>query len=117
MAKEMICISCPMGCHLEVSGTVEDLVVTGNKCARGKIYAQEEISAPKRVVTATISITGADGSARIPVKTTAAIAKSKIAPLLNHLYSLEVSSPINIGDVIIEDFEQTGVSVVATRSL
>ena len=117
MAKEMICISCPMGCHLEVSGTIENLVITGNKCARGKIYAQEEISSPKRVVTATIAIKGADGSARIPVKTTAPIPKAKIAPLLNHLYTLEVSSPVRIGEVIIDDFEQTGVGVITTRSL
>jgi len=74
--KELICITCPIGCHLtvevdtqgqksseshraslakdeqpaDISGTIK---VTGNRCARGEQYAREEISNPKRVVTFT----------------------------------------------------------------
>lgn len=117
MNREIICISCPLGCHLQISGGVEDLEVTGNKCRRGLIYAREEISAPKRVVTATVAVTGAEGISRIPVKTTEALPKAHIASLLNHLYTLSLSSPVKMGEVILSDYEDTGVAVVTTRSV
>jgi len=117
MNREIICISCPLGCHLQVSGDGETLEITGNKCRRGVIYAREEISAPKRVVTATVAVTGAKGVSRIPVKTTDALPKAHIASLLNHLYTLRLSSPIKMGEFIITDYNKTGVGVVTTRSV
>jgi CxxC motif-containing protein len=117
MNREIICISCPMGCHLQVSGDVENLEITGNKCRRGVIYAREEISAPKRVVTATVAVTGVEGLSRVPVKTTDALPKAHVASLLNHLYTLRLSSPIKIGEIILSDFHETGVGVVTTRSV
>lgn len=47
--KEMICILCPMGCHLSID-TKNDYKVTGNSCSKGIVYAKEELIAPKRVV-------------------------------------------------------------------
>ncbi len=117
MNRDIICISCPLGCHLHIAGDVEDLEITGNKCKRGVIYAREEISAPRRVVTATVAVTGAKGLSRIPVKTTEALPKAQIASLLNHLYTLRLASPIKMGEVIISDFQDTGVGVVTTRSV
>ena len=41
--KEMICIVCPMGCHLQVDDSnLDDIKVTGNTCLRGPKYAREE---------------------------------------------------------------------------
>lgn len=117
MNREIICISCPLGCHLQVSGEEHNLVITGNKCRRGDIYAREEISAPKRVVTATVAVSGAKGLSRIPVKTTGALPKAHIASLLNHLYTLKLSAPIQMGQVILSDYKETGIAVVTTRSV
>ena len=36
MIKELICISCPLGCHLSVD--TEKLTVTGNSCKREKSW-------------------------------------------------------------------------------
>ena len=36
MIKELICISCPMGCHLKVD--TDKLEVAGNTCKRGEVY-------------------------------------------------------------------------------
>lgn len=117
MNRQIICISCPIGCHLQVSQVADELSITGNKCKRGLIYAREEISSPRRVVTATVAVTGAAGLSRVPVKTTGALPKAHIASLLNHLYSLELSSGVKRGEVIIEDYMGTGIDVVTTRSL
>jgi len=52
---EMICISCPMGCHLKVDEN-NDYSVTGNSCPRGAAYGYEEATAPTRMVTSTVRI-------------------------------------------------------------
>ena len=122
MEKEIICISCPIGCRLKVSWeenkTLEPgkINIVNNKCSRGEIYGREEILAPRRVVTATCSIESIH-MARIPVKTTGPIIKSDIAELLEKLYKLKMKAPVKTGDIIIRDFRKTGVNVVVTRSL
>ncbi len=53
MIRELVCINCPMSCHLQVECTEqgEVLSVSGNTCKRGDAYARQEISAPVRMVT------------------------------------------------------------------
>ncbi|HOJ98963.1 MAG TPA: DUF1667 domain-containing protein [Termitinemataceae bacterium] len=52
--KEFTCIVCPQGCHLVIQEDAEGrLLVSGNRCPRGALYAQEELTMPKRLVTAT----------------------------------------------------------------
>lgn len=122
MTKEIICISCPIGCHLSVSYRdseniqAEDIQVENNKCSRGIIYGQEEILAPKRVVTATCAVKSVK-MGRIPVKTTGALLKAYINPLLEDLYKTELTPPVSTGDIIVENFMNSGIDVVATRSL
>ena len=112
MEKKIICISCPIGCRLNVSWenkttlVSEDILVENNKCSRGEIYGREEILAPRRVVTATCSIKSIH-MARIPVKTTGPIIKSDIAGLLEELYKFKIKAPVNTGDIIIRDFRKS----------
>ena len=40
MEKEMICIVCPVGCHISVN--TETYEVKGNACPRGALYGKEE---------------------------------------------------------------------------
>ncbi|MDC7235438.1 MAG: DUF1667 domain-containing protein [Spirochaetales bacterium] len=116
MTKEMICISCPIGCHIEVTRNQDEITVRGNKCSRGEIYGKEELLSPKRVVTATCP---ADSilMARIPVKTTRPIGKELINSLLEDLYKTRVQAPVQCGAVIMENYAGTGVDVVVTKSL
>jgi len=117
MKENLICISCPLGCHLEVE--IEDktiMKISGNSCPRGEIYATEELLAPKRVVTAT-SPTNSKANPRISVKTTAPILKNLINPLIDEIHKVVVPLPVKCGDVIITNFRDSGVNVVVTRSL
>lgn len=115
--KEMICISCPIGCHLTVRATDDEkIVVKGNKCARGKEYGEEEYRAPKRMVTCTCA-TGSDQFPRLPVRTVTALPKELIDDLLEELYRLTVALPVKRGQTVISDFRGTGVDVIATMSL
>ena len=121
MKKELICISCPIGCRLTVEYdenniTKDKIKVSGNLCPRGEIYGKEEILAPKRVVTAT-AVINSKIQKRIPLKTLKPIDKNIIFDLLKEIYSLKLKPPVKIGDVIIKNFKNTGVDVVATANL
>jgi len=129
--RELTCIVCPIGCPLSIkeeqkSEDSSSLTVTGNRCRRGAVYAEEEIRAPKRVVTATCGIVfmpEESGSRsltalrRIPVKTSAPCPKEKIPELLEDIYSIKLRLPVKIGDKLITDWKGSGIDVVAVRNL
>jgi len=114
MIKELICISCPMGCHLKVNTETKE--VTGNTCKRGEIYGINEVTNPVRVITTTVKVK--DGELPvIPVKTKTPIPKELNFKAMEVLNSIEIEAPISMGDIIVKDILGTGVDVVATRSL
>ncbi|MFK4785673.1 DUF1667 domain-containing protein [Fusobacterium sp. MFO224] len=114
MKKEMICIVCPMGCHLSIN--TETLKVTGNNCPRGEEYAREELTAPKRVITSTVKIKGGIHK-RVPVKTDGAIPKDFNFKCMRELDKIELTSPVKVGDIVIEDLLGTGINVVVCRDM
>jgi len=137
---EMICITCPMGCHLSIERLSEnDIAVTGNRCARGEQYAREEMLSPRRVVTATCKVApssiaktpasitaGAapiDAAAdlsrprRVPLRTKAAFPRERIPELLTLLYGLEMELPVRRGQVAIADALGTGIDVIVARTM
>ena len=76
--KEYTCIVCPMGCPLKVE--LEDgkvMSVTGNTCPRGEKYAVTESTAPRRVLTSTVRVTGGH-LPLCPVRTKGDIPKEKL---------------------------------------
>ncbi len=114
--KELICIGCPLGCSLKVemeNGQVKS--VSGNTCPRGDAYARKEVVNPTRIVTSTVKVTNGDRP-YISVKTKTDIPKSKIFECMKEINNAVVEAPVSIGDVIIEDVANTGVSVIATRN-
>lgn len=111
--NEMICICCPLGCVLEVAKNADGFVITGNKCPRGKKYAVEELTAPKRTVTSTVAITGSTYPV-ISVKTATPVPKEAIFNIMQELDTIVVSAPVHVGDIIIHDVAQTNVAIVAT---
>lgn len=117
MKKDMICISCPMGCRITAEWSNENYItVSGNKCQRGIIYGQEEILSPRRVVTATIDI-NSSWLGRIPVMTNGTVPKEFIDSLLNKIYKMHLDVPIVRDDIILENIENTGINLIATRSV
>lgn len=114
MVKELICISCPMGCHLKVD--VDNKTVTGNTCKRGEIYGLNEVTNPVRVVTSTIKVNGGELPV-VPVKTAGAIPKKLNFECMKVINETTVSAPIKMGDILIKDVLGTGIDVVASRDI
>lgn len=115
MVENLICITCPVGCMLEVEVIDGDIKnVEGNNCKRGEMYAKKELTNPTRVVTTTVKIN--DKNEMLPVKTKTDIPKDKIFYCLKMLKSLEVTLPIKVGDRVFFD-ENSGIEIVATKSV
>lgn len=115
MMKELICIVCPMGCHMDVDMDNE-FKTTGNQCPRGQKYAVDELTAPTRVVTSSVKIEGGIYN-RLTVKTADAIPKGLIFKCMDEINKIEVKSPVKMGDIIIKNVLDTGVDIVATRNM
>lgn len=117
MTREMTCVTCPIGCRLTAERAESgEIRVGGNKCDRGRVYAEAELTSPKRVLTLCLRA-GAGGTAMLPCKTAAPFPKELIPELIAELRKLRVALPAALGDVVLADALGTGIDVVATRSL
>ena len=115
--KEMICIGCPLGCNLTVEMDGGQVVsVNGNTCKRGDDYARKELTDPRRIVTSTVPVAGGNLPV-VSVKTASDIPKGKIRECLCALKGVTLTAPVQIGDVIVENVADTGVDVIATKSI
>jgi len=113
----LICITCPIGCHLEVTKTSESgWLVEGNQCKRGQIYAEKELTAPTRLLTSTVKVEG-DAHRLLPVKTKEPIPKEKILEAMKIINKTTVKAPVMTGDVVVKNILDVGIDVVATKSL
>lgn len=113
----LICIGCPLGCPLSVEMNGKEVVaVSGNTCKNGEKYARKELTAPTRIVTSTVRVTGGT-LAMVSVKTASDIPKGKIFDVVKALKEVDLAAPVTIGQVVIENAAGTGVSVVATKNV
>ncbi|MDY7041344.1 MAG: DUF1667 domain-containing protein [Chloroflexota bacterium] len=120
MAEEVtkiICITCPVGCTLEVTHEGKTVVeVDGNQCKKGVDYAEGELTDPRRMVTSTVRVQGGVHPL-VPVYTAAPIPKPLIFSLLSELRRVELRAPVKVGQVVLGDALGTGVDVLASRNL
>lgn len=115
--KVMNCIMCPLGCELTV--TLEDgkfASVTGNTCPRGAKYAQDEVTAPKRMLTGTIAIEGGL-LPLLPVVSATVLPKERVLEAAAYLRSVTIKAPVKAGDVVVPNILGLGVDVLASRSM
>ena len=117
MKKSLICISCPLGCNIDVVYEANKIVsVDGATCKRGQAYAEKEIFNPERVVTSTVRIKNAAINF-LPVKTDKTVSKTEMTNVMEKVFKLEVSAPVKVGDIICKNIAETGANLVATRTL
>lgn len=119
ITKDIICITCPQGCIIKVSGDPEKGEIAsceGFKCPRGKKYAENEFVHPVRILTSSVKTSGASVPL-VAVRTSAPIAKELQMEAMEEIKKLTVSGKLTPGDVIVENFMGTGVNLVASGSL
>ena len=116
MKHELTCIRCPIGCQLTVDVDGEDVSVTGNSCPRGAEYGKKEVTAPTRIVTSSVRVTGGV-LPLVSVKTASDIPKEKIMEVMAEIRQCSAAAPVRTGDVLLRDVAGTGADIVATRTV
>lgn len=112
-----LCIGCPLGCRLEVDVAEGDIVeIRGFECARGKRYARQEHTDPRRPLSSTVAISGGT-LPRLPVRTADAVPKDVVERAAAALRNVRVHAPVRRGDVVLADVVGTGIDVIATRGM
>ena len=109
---ETVCICCPIGCRLKIEEVNSEVRVSGNSCPRGKDYGITEYTAPKRVLTTSLS----KGSVTNTLKPTDAILKEKLYDAIAEIKKLKLKN-YNLGDIVIKNLLNLGVDVVITGVL
>ncbi|MBR1440581.1 MAG: DUF1667 domain-containing protein [Lachnospiraceae bacterium] len=112
--KELTCICCPIGCSITVEMDGKEVKsVSGNNCPRGDAYARKELTAPSRIVTSTVKVTGGDRPV-VSVKTASDVPKEKIMDVIREISKVELQAPVHIGDVVVSHVAGTDADIVAT---
>lgn len=126
------CVVCPVGCEITIrrrpsaraaaseggvaQGGPDVFVLEGFGCKRGKVYAEEELTSPRRTLTTTVRVAGGTLSL-VPVRTQGSIPKALMRACMDELSRVELAAPVRAGQVVIRDILGTGVDVVATRGV
>ena len=115
--KDFVCIGCPLGCNITVetdNGEIRN--IAGNTCPRGADYVTKELTDPRRIITSLVRVQGGVLPV-ISVKTAADIPKGSIRDCIKALKKVELSAPVHMGDVVVENVCGTGVDIVATANM
>jgi CxxC motif-containing protein len=117
ITEKVICTTCPKGCTLEVTRDGQTVIsIINNGCKRGQVYAQQELTDPRRMVASSVRIQGALHPL-IPVYTSAPFPKPRIPELLKELREVEVTAPVQLDQTIIRDALGTGIDIKASRTM
>jgi len=115
--RRIICISCPVGCELDVTLDEGKIVeVEGNSCKLGLDYAEQEIFDPRRMVASTVRVKNGFHPL-VPVYTEKPVPKPKIFEVLAELRNIELEAPVAVNDVVIENVLDTGINIIASRDM
>lgn len=110
---KLTCVECPIGCEIEVGKNGDTLVVRGNSCQRGLIYAKNEIECPRRVLTTTVR---AENGKMLAVKTDAPVKKVEMLKLMEKINQIEVKTPVTVGQIVFRNLTED-INLIATSNL
>ena len=116
------CTTCPSECALTIETCIDEngvehvLSVQGNRCARGRKFAEQEIIRPMRILATTIVIRGGDEKL-LPVRTARPIPRDLHLSAMRDIRHTSVTAPVHMGDVVMSDLLGTGVDLVASMNV
>jgi len=117
MKKEIICTVCPRGCHIQVEGEGEKILsVEGYGCKRGLEYSSAEFAHPVRILTTTVKLAGVQNDL-LPVRSNKPLPKEKVMDCMEIIRATAVKAPVDRYAVIIPNICDTGVDIVATKTV
>jgi CxxC motif-containing protein len=103
----LICITCPKGCNLRSHREGTTILKVDSGCKRGILYAEEERSAPH----------GCHYGAHPGGFTPAAAGRHRRALPKTKDTGAPVNAPVKMGDVVLANALDTGIDIIASRSM
>lgn len=116
ISENVICVTCPKGCTLIVTRDGQTVIDVENGCKRGHVYAQQELVDPRRMVASSVRLKGGLHPL-LPVYTSAPFPKPRIPELLSVLRKVEVTTPVSLDQLILENVLDTGINIHASREM
>ena len=116
ISEKVICVTCPKGCTLIVTRDGQTVIDVENGCKRGHAYAQQELTDPRRMVASSVRLKGGLHPL-LPVYTSAPFPKPRIPELLSLLRNVEVTTPVSLDQVVLENVLGTGINIHASREM
>lgn len=115
--REVICVTCPMGCTLRAVVEGDEVIqVSGQACKRGVAFARDEILTPHRMLTTSITIRGGT-LPLLPVHSRSPIPKHLLLKAATILRGVVVDAPVRLDDVVFPNILGSGVDIVASRDI
>ena len=115
--RDLICVTCPMGCAIHV--TLQDgqlQQISGQACKRGAAFAQEEILAPRRILTTTVRVQNGI-LPLVPVRSRAPLPKEMLFKVAAILRQVVLQAPVREHQVVMANVLDSGVDIIASRAL
>lgn len=113
----LICTACPQGCTLTaVIENGEVIEIRGYNCKKGIDYGVAEMTNPRRMVATTVKVKNGFHPL-LPVYTERPVPKPLIPQILDEIRKVEVTAPVKMKSVIVENVLGTGVNVLASRDM
>lgn len=117
LEKKITCIVCPISCKILVRTDGKQFeVLNGNKCKRGIEYSKNEALNPRRMLTSSVFVKNGEWPL-VSVKSSSAVPKEKIFSILKEIKKKTVIAPIKSGHIIIKNVTNTGIDILATKTI
>lgn len=113
---KITCITCPVGCDIEVTEKGGKYTFSGALCKAGEIYAEKEMISPERVICTSVKL----NSTQLPlvsVRTSIPVPKGEIFDILKKLLDVTVSAPVKRGEIIVKCISSNNADIIATKTI
>ncbi|MGI6214133.1 MAG: DUF1667 domain-containing protein [Christensenellales bacterium] len=111
--KEMVCIVCPNSCLLQIKEKDGKITVEGARCKKGREFATEEMTAPRRALSSTVKTVFAELPV-VPVRTQGEILKADIPAVMRCINGCVIDKVYGAGEVVMENAAGSGVNIICT---
>ena len=110
---QLYCTVCPNQCLMEVSTQEKEIMVKGNRCARGLDFAKQETVCPVRVLTSTVLGAETGGWVLVPVRSRNAIPLKQHMEIMDVLKKVRIDHSVEMGDVVLPNAKGSGEDIIA----
>ncbi len=111
----MKCEICPVECELTID-PLHSKAVSGNRCERGREFAEKKLSSEEIFVTGRIRVSNGNLS-HLPVVTDRRVSPSVGSQILSALSEIQAEAPIRNRECIVENIAGSGADLIAARSI